>query len=38
MVKETDYAEMIYGEDCFPTTMICIVNICTNLVDTKNNF
>ena len=21
-VKETDYAERIYGEDCFPTTMI----------------
>lgn len=22
LVKETDYAERIYGEDCFPTTMI----------------
>ena len=22
VVKETDYAERIYGEDCFPTTMI----------------
>ena len=38
MVKETDYAEMIYGEDCFPTTMISIVNTYNNLIDTKNNF
>ena len=22
LVKETDYAERIYGEDCFPTTMV----------------
>lgn len=22
LIKETDYAERIYGEDCFPTTMI----------------
>ena len=22
LVKETDYAERIFGEDCFPTTMI----------------